>query len=91
MTNSTLQLPDDRTIGFVDYGPAGGPMFAWGVEGYVDDRLVDGQGWVGFDMKSIRSPGIVPNAMLCLTENDGHFSIISQVPKTLADLIKAAE
>ncbi len=87
------------------------PMFAWGLEGYVDDRLADGPGWGGFDLKLIKAPvivlhgkadticpvvnahhtaEIVPNAMLRLTEADGHFSIVSHVPEALADLIKAA-
>jgi pimeloyl-ACP methyl ester carboxylesterase len=31
-------------------------MFAQGLEGYADDRLADGGGWVGFDVASIRCP-----------------------------------
>jgi pimeloyl-ACP methyl ester carboxylesterase len=31
-------------------------MFAHGLEGYTDDRLADGPGWVGFDVASIRCP-----------------------------------
>ena len=35
------------------------PMFAWGVEGYADDRLADGPGWGGFDVKSVACPVVV--------------------------------
>lgn len=35
------------------------PMFAFGVEGYADDRLADGPGWGGFDVKSITCPVVV--------------------------------
>jgi len=31
-------------------------MFAHGLEGYTDDRLADGAGWVTFDVKFIRCP-----------------------------------
>jgi pimeloyl-ACP methyl ester carboxylesterase len=31
-------------------------MFAHGLEGYADDRLADGTGWVSFDAASIRCP-----------------------------------
>ncbi len=31
-------------------------MFAQGLEGYADDRLADGAGWVTFDVASIRYP-----------------------------------
>jgi pimeloyl-ACP methyl ester carboxylesterase len=34
-------------------------MFAQGQEGYVDDRLADGGGWVTFDVASIQCPVIV--------------------------------
>lgn len=32
------------------------PMFAWGVQGYADDRLADGPGWGGFDVSQITCP-----------------------------------
>ncbi len=35
-------------------------MFAYGLEGYTDDRLADGAGWVSFDVASIRCPGNRP-------------------------------
>lgn len=35
------------------------PMFAFGVEGYADDRLADGPGWGGFDLHAITSPVVV--------------------------------
>ena len=31
-------------------------MFAYGLEGYTDDRLADGAGWVTFDVTSIQCP-----------------------------------
>jgi pimeloyl-ACP methyl ester carboxylesterase len=31
-------------------------MFAQGLEGYTDDRLADGRGWVTFDVTQIRCP-----------------------------------
>ena len=31
-------------------------MFAQGLEGYTDDRLADGPGWVTFDVSAIRCP-----------------------------------
>jgi len=31
-------------------------MFAYGLEGYTDDRLADGGGWVTFDVTSIQCP-----------------------------------
>jgi pimeloyl-ACP methyl ester carboxylesterase len=31
-------------------------MFSQGLEGYVDDRLADGQGWVSFDVSRISCP-----------------------------------
>ncbi len=35
------------------------PMFAWGVEGYADDRLADGPGWAGFDVGVVSCPVVV--------------------------------
>lgn len=35
------------------------PMFAWGLQGYVDDRLADGPGWVGFDVNRVKAPVVV--------------------------------
>jgi pimeloyl-ACP methyl ester carboxylesterase len=34
-------------------------MFTFGLEGYADDRIADGPGWIDFDVKSIRCPVIV--------------------------------
>ena len=34
-------------------------IFAQGVEGYTDDRLADGQGWVSFDVTKISCPVVV--------------------------------
>jgi pimeloyl-ACP methyl ester carboxylesterase len=31
-------------------------MFRFGLEGYADDRIADGDGWTGFDVASIRCP-----------------------------------
>lgn len=35
------------------------PMFAWGVQGYADDRLADGTGWGGFDVHALSCPVVV--------------------------------
>jgi pimeloyl-ACP methyl ester carboxylesterase len=87
------------------------PMFAWGAQGYADDRLADGPGWGGFDVGAIRCPvvvlhgmadticpvinahhtaDIVPNSELHLTERDGHFSVVAQVPGVLAEMMASA-
>jgi hypothetical protein len=43
--------------GWMKEAMAGFPaMFAYGLEGYTDDRLADGAGWVTFDVRSIRCP-----------------------------------
>ncbi len=34
-------------------------QFAHGVQGYVDDRLADGPGWVSFDATAITCPVVV--------------------------------
>jgi pimeloyl-ACP methyl ester carboxylesterase len=34
-------------------------MFAHGLEGYTDDRIAEGPGWISFDVGSIRCPLIV--------------------------------
>ena len=34
-------------------------QFANGVQGYVDDRLADGVGWVSFDVASVGCPVVV--------------------------------
>ncbi len=34
-------------------------MFTFGLEGYADDRIADGCGWIGFDVTQIRCPVIV--------------------------------
>ena len=34
-------------------------MFTFGLEGYADDRIADGPGWIDFDVARIRSPVIV--------------------------------
>ena len=31
-------------------------MFNFGLEGYADDRIADGGGWVGFDVSDVRCP-----------------------------------
>jgi pimeloyl-ACP methyl ester carboxylesterase len=36
-----------------------GEMFAFSVQGYVDDRLADGVGWGSFDVGAIRCPVVV--------------------------------
>jgi pimeloyl-ACP methyl ester carboxylesterase len=43
--------------GWMKQANAGFPaMFACGLQGYTDDRLADGGGWVTFDVRSIRCP-----------------------------------
>ena len=43
--------------GWMEEALAGFPaMFAHGLQGYTDDRLADGVGWVTFDVRSIRCP-----------------------------------
>jgi len=34
-------------------------MFTFGLEGYADDRIADGAGWIDFDVATIRCPVIV--------------------------------
>jgi pimeloyl-ACP methyl ester carboxylesterase len=34
-------------------------MFAFGVQGYTDDRIADGPGWIDFDVREIRCPVVV--------------------------------
>jgi len=46
-----------REPGWVREAPAAfRTMFAQGLEGYTDDRLADGPGWVSFDVSAIRCP-----------------------------------
>jgi len=33
--------------------------FAWGVQGYTDDRLADGVGWVSFDIEAVTCPVVM--------------------------------
>jgi pimeloyl-ACP methyl ester carboxylesterase len=53
--------PPDRALfadpGWMKEAPAAfAAMFAQGLEGYADDRLADGAGWVTFDVASIGCP-----------------------------------
>ena len=34
-------------------------MFAFGPQGYTDDRIADGVGWVSFDVSKVRCPVVV--------------------------------
>ncbi len=34
-------------------------MFAWGPQGYADDRIADGVGWVSFDVTKVQCPVVV--------------------------------
>ena len=84
-------------------------MFAHGLQGYTDDRLADGGGWVTFDVRSIRCPVIVlhggsdrmvdvihahhtaevvPGAELVVFDDDGHFSIVTEVVPAISDLLR---
>lgn len=47
-------LTDPEWLGRVAPGLA--EMFAAGVEGYTDDRIADGAGWVSFDPGAVRAP-----------------------------------
>lgn len=38
---------------------SGAAMFAQGVQGYADDRIADGVGWVSFDVSAVHAPTIV--------------------------------
>jgi pimeloyl-ACP methyl ester carboxylesterase len=38
---------------------SGAAMFAWGLEGYADDRIADGGGWTTFDPGAITCPVVV--------------------------------
>jgi pimeloyl-ACP methyl ester carboxylesterase len=83
-------------------------MFACGVQGYTDDRLADGVGWVSFDVRSVRCPvlvlhgaldtivpvaqarhtaSIVPDAGLRVVDDQGHLSIVTEVPGAAAALL----
>jgi pimeloyl-ACP methyl ester carboxylesterase len=53
---SDLALFSDRSWQKAAHGAE---MFAQGVEGYADDRLADGGGWVDFDVETITCPVIV--------------------------------
>jgi pimeloyl-ACP methyl ester carboxylesterase len=48
-----LDRPDRR--GMLDLPT----LFAWGVEGYVDDRIADRDGWTTFDVSSVTCPVVV--------------------------------
>ncbi|HTH06599.1 MAG TPA: alpha/beta hydrolase [Ilumatobacteraceae bacterium] len=39
-------------------------MFRWGLEGYADDRIADGAGWIDFDVNAIRCPVTVLHGTL---------------------------
>ncbi|HTO54475.1 MAG TPA: alpha/beta hydrolase [Myxococcota bacterium] len=50
-------------------------MFAFGVQGYADDRLADGPGWGSFDVKEIRCPVTVLHGAsdsICPVEHARH-------------------
>jgi pimeloyl-ACP methyl ester carboxylesterase len=83
-------------------------MFAWGLQGYADDRIADGVGWVTFDAGLVDCPvlvvhggddiivsvahaehttRLVPGAMLRILPGLGHFSVVSEVPRAVTDLL----
>ncbi len=41
------------------YAEASAEMFRFGVQGFTDDRLADGVGWVSFDVNQIKCPTVV--------------------------------
>ena len=58
---AAVLAPSDLALfgdpGWMKEATAGFPaMFAHGLEGYTDDRLADGAGWVTFDVRSIQCP-----------------------------------
>jgi len=58
---AAVLAPSDLALfgdpGWMKEATAGFPaMFAHGLEGYTDDRLADGAGWVTFDVRSIKCP-----------------------------------
>jgi pimeloyl-ACP methyl ester carboxylesterase len=58
---AAVLAPSDLALfgdpGWMTEATAGFPaMFAHGLEGYTDDRLADGAGWVTFNVKSIQCP-----------------------------------
>ena len=58
---SGVLAPSDLALfgdpGWMQQAMAGFPaMFAHDLEGYTDDRLADGAGWVTFDVTSIQCP-----------------------------------
>lgn len=50
-------LTDPENIGSMAEGM--GEMFAFGVQGFVDDRIADGVGWASFDAAAVRCPVVV--------------------------------
>jgi hypothetical protein len=58
---AAVLAPSDLALfgdpGWMKEAMAGFPaMFADGLQGYTDDRLADGAGWVTFDVNSIQCP-----------------------------------
>ena len=65
MSSASVQLPESDRALFGDPGwlrelQAELPlMFAWGVEGYADDRIADRDGWHTFDVRAVSCPVVV--------------------------------
>jgi pimeloyl-ACP methyl ester carboxylesterase len=67
---SDLALFEDPA--FLEAAAAGVPaMFAWGVQGYADDRRADGSGWDTFDIADVACPVTVLHG-----EDDGVVDVI---------------
>jgi pimeloyl-ACP methyl ester carboxylesterase len=46
-------------VNLAGYAEASAEMFHFGVQGFTDDRLADGVGWVSFDVNRIKCPTMV--------------------------------
>ena len=46
-------------VNLAGYAEASAEMFHFGVQGFTDDRLADGVGWVSFDVNRIKCPTVV--------------------------------
>jgi pimeloyl-ACP methyl ester carboxylesterase len=46
-------------VNLANYAESSAEMFCFGVQGFTDDRLADGVGWVSFDVTRITCPTVV--------------------------------
>jgi pimeloyl-ACP methyl ester carboxylesterase len=62
-------------------------MFAQGTEGYADDRIADGVGWVSFDVGAVQCPVVVLHGdadTICPVANANHTAAV--VPGAVLDI-----